>query len=183
MLFGSNPFTAELIHSNVKNYKYSWVWDKHNAGNFLVAKYQPLKITEDICVFSYGTANYYPILTDGFRNETKRNPVKQKSDLYTNIKSGIFKSGNNKKPTQRYPKNIISISNASHSGKKHPTQKPVPLLEYLIKTYSKEGDLVLDNCMGSGSTGVACVNTSRNFIGIELDKKYFEIAQNRIKNR
>lgn len=182
VLFGTQPFTSELIHSNIKNYKHSWVWHKKNAGNILVAKYQPLKTTEDICVFSSkGKAVYYPIFLEGHKDRTKEKPSKKKSDLFSGIKSGEFKHGQNKNGTQRYPKHLIEFSNASRKEHYHPTQKPVALLEYLIKTYTNENETVLDNCMGSGSTGVACKHTNRRFIGIELDDNYFEIAKKRIE--
>lgn len=181
VLFSTQPFTTELIHSNIKNYKHSWIWHKKNAGNMLVAKYQPLKTTEEICVFSSGgRVAYYPILSSGHKDRTKEKPCKKRTDLYSGIKSGYFAHGENKRGDQRYPKHLIEFSNASRNGKFHPTQKPVELLEYLIKTYSKEEDTVLDNCMGSGSTGVACANTGRKFIGIELDNTYFAKASERI---
>ena len=188
ILFGSQPFTSMLIASNVKNFKHQWIWNKSSAGNILVAKYQPLKIEEEILVFSKNSkkVNYYPIFIDGEKDRTKEKPTKKESDLFEDIKSGIFyKTEKNKKGTQRYPKNILNFSTQStecaNSKRIHPTQKPVILLEYLIKTYTLEGETVLDFTMGSGSTGVACVNTNRKFIGIELDEKYFEIAKNRIE--
>lgn len=183
-LFGTQPFTAELVHSNIKNFKHSWVWHKKNAGNILVAKYQPLKTTEEICVFSTGgKVVYYPIFSEGHKDRMKEKPTKKKSDLFGAIKSGYFKHGKNKEGHQRYPKHLIEFSNANHKGKLHPTQKPVALLEYLVKTYTNVGDTVLDNCMGSGSTGVACVNTGRRFIGMELDENYFNIAKERIEHQ
>ena len=184
VLFATQPFTTLLIGSNIKCYKHSWVWHKKNAGNILVAKYQPLKTTEDIVVFSKSgkRVNYYPIMTSGHKDRSKEKPRRKRSDLFSGIKSGEFKEGTNKKPDERYPKHLIEFSNASQKDRLHPTQKPVNLLEYLIKTYTKEGETVLDNCMGSGSTGVACINTNRNFIGIELDENYFNIAKERIEN-
>lgn len=184
VLFATQPFTTLLIGSNIKCYKHSWVWHKKNAGNILVAKYQPLKTTEDIVVFSKKgkRVNYYPIMTSGHKDRSKEKPTKKRSDLFSGIKSGEFKLGTNKNPDERYPKHLIEFSNASQKDRLHPTQKPVNLLEYLIKTYTKEGETVLDNCMGSGSTGVACINTNRNFIGIELDENYFNIAKERIEN-
>ena len=183
VLFGTQPFTSKLINSNIKNYKHSWVWHKKNASNIFVAKYQPLKTTEDIIVFSYKgrRVNYYPIMSSGHKDRTSEKPGRQKTDIFAPIKSGEFKHGDNKRGDERYPKHLIEFSNAKRTGQFHPTQKPVDLLEYLIKTYTNENELVLDFTMGSGSTGVACVNTNRKFIGIELDDKYFEIAGNRIK--
>lgn len=185
VLFGSEPFSTELRHSNLKMYKYDWIWNKRSAGNIFVAKYQPLKIHETISVFSNGRHNYYPIYERGHEDRTNEKPTDKKSDLFSNIKSGQFKVSKTNKPADaRYPKSIIEISKQATecaNGKAlHPTQKPVELLEYLIKTYTLEGDVVLDNCMGSGSTGVACVNTNRKFIGMELDEKYFNIAKQRI---
>jgi site-specific DNA-methyltransferase (adenine-specific) len=159
--------------SNIKQYKYDWVWDKKKGGNPLLSKIQPIKVTETISVFHSGI--YYPIMTPrdkpksrgsnkGFLSETTNNAFTE-----------------DKTYTEYYPKNIIEVSNASQVNKLHPTQKPVALLEYLIKTYTLEGETVLDNTMGSGSTGIACINTNRNFIGIEKDDKYFEIAKKRIE--
>lgn len=189
VLFGSQPFTSKLIHSNLKNFKHQWIWNKNSAGNMLVAKYQPLKIEEEIIVFTGKgeKVNYYPILTVNNRDRTKEKPSEKRSDMFSGIKSGkFFITNNNKKVTQKYPKNIINISaqatECNNYKRVHPTQKPVALLEYLIKTYTKEDELVLDFTMGSGSTGVACMNTNRDFIGIELDEKYFNIAKNRIEN-
>lgn len=190
VLFGSQPFTTNLIYSNMKNFKHQWIWNKNSAGNVLVAKYQPLKIEEEILVFTGKgeKVNYYPIFTiDSKRDLTKEKPSIKQSDLFSGIKSGKFyKTEKNKKGTQRYPKNIINISTQStecaNSKRVHPTQKPIELMEYLIKTYTNEGDLVLDFTMGSGSTGVACMNTNRKFIGIELDENYFNIAKERIEN-
>jgi site-specific DNA-methyltransferase (adenine-specific) len=185
VLFGSEPFSSRLRMSNIKNYKYDWVWNKHNAGNILIAKFQPLKITENVMVFSSGgTCNYYPILTETNENRAgESGKIKiNKEHAYGTIKSGRYIRGDNIKGTQRYPKNILDFSNACHKDKCHPTQKPVALLKYLIETYTKENETVLDFTMGSGSTGVACKLTNRNFIGIELDENYFKIAEQRINN-
>ena len=187
VLFGSQPFTSNLIYSNIKCFKHQWIWNKNSSGNILAAKYQPLKIEEEILVFtSKGErVNYYPIFTEG-RDESNHKPTLKKSNLLGEMKSGKFKTTEkNKKGNQRYPKNIINIFTQStecrSSQRLHPTQKPIELLEYLIKTYTKEGELVLDFTMGSGSTGVACMNTNRNFIGIELNEKYFDIAKERME--
>lgn len=190
ILFGSQPFTTSLIYSNIKHFKHQWIWNKGSAGNVLVAKYQPLKIEEEILVFTGKgeRVNYYPIFTiDNKRDLTKEKPNDIRSDMYNELKSEKFyKTDKNKKGTERYPKNIINISTqaseCANSKRVHPTQKPVALLEYLIKTYTNEGDLVLDFTMGSGSTGVAALNTNRRFVGIELDEKYFNIAVDRLKN-
>lgn len=173
VLFGSEPFSTELRHSNIKMYKYDWVWNKKLAGNGILAKRQPLKIHENIMVFN--TSIYMPQMTKG----------KLRKKMTGNIKESEITGGNSVVKEycndEYYPKSIIEVSAANmRKGRLHPTQKPVDLLEYLVKTYTNEGDVVLDNCMGSGSTGVACINTGRKFIGMELDKGYFDIACKRI---
>ena len=175
VLFGSEPFSSVLRMSNIKNYKYDWVWDKKKAGNIFIAKYQPMKTFENVMIFSKEKHNYYPIME-------KRDNVKKSKNYGTGESIGGNKVKEDKKYTytHRYPKAILEISNASQKGKVHPTQKPVALMEYLIKTYTNEGETVLDFTMGSGSTGVACMNTNRNFIGIEMDETYFKISQERI---
>ncbi len=170
-LFGSEPFSSYLRISNIKQYKYDWIWDKKKGGNIMNLKQQPYKVHEIISVFAGG--NYYPIMTD-----QKPRTGKTYSAGEAN---GIENYGDLRHYNKKYPKSIIDESNANQKGKQHPTQKPTKLLEYLIKTYTLEGETVLDNCMGSGSTGVACINTNRNFIGIEKDDKYFDIAKKRIK--
>ena len=159
--------------SNIKNYRHEWYWNKNNSAGFVTAKIRPFSIIENILVFSNNKANYYPQMET--RGKPRNKGGYSKSDNYNIIPS-------KSKSNEYYPKNLINISNASQKGKVHPTQKPVALLEYLIKTYTLEGETVLDNTMGSGSTGVACVNTGRNFIGIEKDDKYFEIAKKRIED-
>jgi site-specific DNA-methyltransferase (adenine-specific) len=172
-LFGSEPFSSHLRMSNIKDYKYDWVWNKKKGGNIFLSKYQPNKITEIISIFNAGL--YFPIME-------KRDKIKTSKNYGTGETMGGNRQKENKlyTYTHRYPKNIIEISNADQKGKQHPTAKPVSLLEYLIKTYTLENEAVLDNCMGSGSTGVACINTNRNFIGIEKDETYFKIAEKRI---
>lgn len=177
VLFGSEPFSTLLRHSNLKMYKYDWVWNKKKAGNIFLAKYQPMKIHENVMVFGKGSVVWYPIMMP-------REKVKKSKNYGTGETMG-----GNKRPentvytyTHRNPTTILEFSNAAQKGKKHPTQKPVALLEYLVKTYTNEGEVVLDNCMGSGSTGVACLNTNRKFIGVELDENYFNIAKDRIEN-
>ena len=189
LLFGSQPFTAELIHSNIKNYKHSWVWDKELCGAFALAKKRPMIVTEDIIVFSNNKCkkvNYYPIMVEAEKKNIRPINNGSSSSEATPVASGVAKSDINYNPKMRYPKNIIKQSKynkeCNQLNRVHPTQKPVELLEYLINTYTKEGDVVLDFTMGSGSTGVACINTNRKFIGIELDEKYFEIARNRIQD-
>ena len=168
VLFGSEPFSTLLRYSNLKMYKYDWVWKKSNVMGFLNAKKRPLKEIENIMVFN--SSLYFP---QGLvKNEKGKNcRGKQTESL------GKYEAVNKSEFTN-YPKTILDFK--SERGF-HPTQKPVALLEYLIKTYTNEGDVVLDNCMGSGTTCVACVNTNRHYIGFELDEKYFEIAKKRIK--
>lgn len=177
VLFGSEPFSSALRMSNIKNYKYDWVWDKKKAGNIFLAKYQPMKTFENVMIFSKERHNYYPIME-------KRDKIKKSKNYGTGESIGGNKTKEEKEYTytHKYPKAIIEVSNASQKGKVHPTQKPVALMEYLIKTYTNENELVLDFTMGSGTTGVACKNLNRKFIGIEMDDKYFEIAKKRIKD-
>ena len=172
VLFGSEPFSSALRMSNIKNYKYDWVWDKKNGGNPLNAKRQPLKVHEIISVFN--KHNYYPIKEK--RGKPRKKGGLKKQPLLTGNVDLNYTTFNN----EYYPKSIIEISNAGQKGKQHPTQKPVTLMEYLIKTYTNENETVLDFTMGSGSTGVAAKNTHRNFIGIEQDESYFKIAQERM---
>ena len=173
-LFGSEPFSSALRMSNIKNYKYDWIWDKVKPNGHLVAKYRPMQRIENISFFCNNKINYYPIMID--RNA----PKISKEYKRTEIMGGI-KKGSEKILKKKYPQNILVFSNASQKNRLHPTQKPVALLEYLIKTYTQENETVLDNCMGSGSTGVACLHTNRKFIGIELDDTYFKIAEERIE--
>jgi site-specific DNA-methyltransferase (adenine-specific) len=183
-LFGSGQFSYKLITSNEKLYKYKWIWFKSKRGNFVNAKNRPMTAYEEIMMFSNGnTAN-------GSRLKMRYSPqgLVAKRTI-RNDKSGTrFGTMAGKRPSHKqtvvseytnYPYDVLQF--ASVSKPIHPTEKPIALLEYLVKTYTNEGDLVLDNCMGSGSTGVACVNTGRDFIGIELDENYFDIAKNRIE--
>lgn len=178
VLFSAQPFTTKLIHSNLKHFRYCWYWKKNNKVGFPYAHYQPMRCIEDICVFYKKAPNYKP---QGLI--TLKKPKTRKKAALTD---SVFRI--NQSPQEyttkftNYPTHLLEFKNESSNNKKrfHPTQKPVSLLEYLVKTYTNEGDTVLDNCMGSGSTGVACVNTNRNFIGMELDKQYFEIATKRI---
>jgi site-specific DNA-methyltransferase (adenine-specific) len=174
ILFGSEPFSSNLRMSNLKMFKYDWIWDKKKGGNPLLSKIQPIKTYEIISVFGKGKVNYYPIMVD--RDKPKaRGKNKGKMSETTN---NVFTE--NKVYTQYYPKAIIEYSNANQRNKLHPTQKPVALFEYLIKTYTNENELVLDNCIGSGTTAIAALNTGRFFIGIEKEEKYVEIARKRI---
>lgn len=171
VLHAQQPFTSVLVMSNLNDYRHQWVWNKNNSAGFATAKLRPFAICEDILVFCKKKVNYYPIMTKG--------KMRKKGGYSSSDNYGI-------KPTVSvndlyYPKNLLEISNANQVGKVHPTQKPVALMEYLIKTYTNEGETVLDFTMGSGTTGVACVNTGRKFIGIEKDENYFNIAVERIK--
>lgn len=184
VLFGSEPFSSALRMSNIKNYKYDWVWDKVAGGNPLNNKIMPMKTTEVISIFGKGKINYYPIMTEA-KPENIRPDSKgeQKTDLLGNFKNG-FKSKSDK--TKRFPKHLIVFNSRNKEcnslNRIHPTQKPVALMEYLIKTYTLEGETILDFTMGSGTTGEACIKTNRNFIGIEDDIDIFKTAKDRISN-
>jgi site-specific DNA-methyltransferase (adenine-specific) len=167
-IFGSEPFSSALRMSNIKHYKYDWIWQKSNVMGFLNAKKRPLKETENISVFN--SKVYYP---QGLEINEKGKNIRGKQTETL----GKYEL-TNKSEYKNYPRTILQFK--SERGC-HPTQKPIALLEYLIRTYTNEGETVLDFTMGSGSTGVACVNTNRNFIGIELDEGYFNIAKNRIE--
>jgi site-specific DNA-methyltransferase (adenine-specific) len=174
VLTASQPFTSALVMSNIKMFKYCWTWDKVKPNGHLVAKIRPMQRTEDILVFGKNKINYNPIMVD------REKPERSKEYKRTEIMGGI-KKGSDKILKQKYPQTIIQISNASQKNKLHPTQKPVALFEYLIKTYTNEGDIVLDNCMGSGTTAIACINTNRKYIGFETDKGYFDIGNKRVE--
>jgi len=174
VLFGSEPFSSIMRMSNLKNYKYDWVWNKKNSGGGLLAKKQPLKICEIVSVFSFGTHNYYPQMTEGKMRNKKSYGSKEGSV------TGEIKAGNDKFNNLYFPKNIIEFSNANQNGKEHPTQKPVALFEYLIKTYTDENALVLDNTAGSGTTAIACLKTNRQFIVMEKEQKYYDIILKRV---
>ena len=188
VLFGSEPFSSALRLSNLDMYKYDWKWEKPNGANFLNFKYQPAKVHEDIMVFgksatSYsknGNMIYNPQMTEGTPYNQKSGQQRQDNGhvLGSTVRSPIKQVYTENNGT-RYPRSIQRFP--LDKDKLHPTQKPVALLEYLVKTYTNEGNIVLDNCMGSGSTGVACVNTNRRFIGIELDENYFNIAKERME--
>ena len=174
VLFANNPFGCKLIMSNLKNYKYSLVWEKNKFSDFLNAKRKPMKIHEDIHVFYKSQPTYNPQYTKGEPYE--RWNTQKAVDTQTNYNSHKENHVINKEGT-RLPTTVLRFKRVERP--EHPTQKPVDLLEWLIKTYTNEGETVLDSCMGSGSTGVACKNTKRNFIGIEIEKEYFEISKKR----
>lgn len=173
VLTASQPFTSALVMSNPKMYRHNWVWNKNNSAGFATAKIRPFSICEDVLIFGKNKVNYNPIMEE--RGKPRLKGGYSISDNYnlapSKSKSNIY-----------YPKNLLNISNANQNGKTHPTQKPVALFEYLIKTYTNEGDIVLDNCAGSGTTAIACINTKRDYILIEKEPKYFEIINERINN-
>lgn len=186
VLTASQPFTSALVMSNPKMFKYEWVWDKVSHTNPYVAKYRCLSVHENVLIFGKNAITYNPqkYYNGVVRNDKGKNG-KRLSELFINNDAGYTRNMDG----YANPKSIITIQRESISGTNenrsknslHPTQKPVALFEYLIKTYTNEGETVLDNCMGSGTTGVACKNTNRNFIGIEMDETYFNIAKTRIE--
>jgi len=183
-LFGSEPFSSKLRMSNSKLYKYDWIWVKSKASDFINANCRPMKKHEIISIFSFGKSS--PPISD------KNMKYFPQGIIYNDkkrIRKGTLGIGRDRKSQQgeyvskgtNYPNSLLEFSNKGKTI--HPTQKPVALLEYLIKTYTCENEIVLDNCAGSFSTGVACINTNRKFIGYELDEKYFEIGKNRLLDR
>ena len=186
-LFGQEPFSSMVRTSNLKLYRYDWVWQKQKPSNFQLMNYQPGRVQENIMIFSKAKAcytkngvkiSYFP------QKEKMETPRKANAKQYSDseLLHSYYKSNkdNIKIYTEKHPISILKYNTPEH--RVHPTQKPTDLLEYLIKTYTEENAVVLDNCMGSGSTGVACKNLNRNFIGIELDENYFNIAKERIEN-
>ena len=177
VLFSQMPFTAALVMSNPKMFRYEWIAEKSLATGFLNAKRMPMKAHENILVFYKKLPTYNAQMTKGKPYSITRRDI---GGQYLHN----FESIETKNEGTRCPRDVLRDLWQPYCGGKmyHPTQKPVPLLEYLIKTYTNEGDTVLDNCMGSGSTGVACVNTKRDFRGVELDENYFDIARRRIND-
>jgi len=185
VLTASQPFSSALVMSNPKLFKYEWIWRKNTGTGFATAKYQPLRYHESVLVFSKSKTNYNPIPTERFSEASKKmckNPVrgggkKTSSHISMEIVKVQYDS------ETKNPESVLEFKSVPNAGghKLHPTQKPVELFEYLIKTYTNEGETVLDNCMGSGTTAIACINTNRNFIGFELDKHYCDIANERIR--
>ena len=183
VLTASQPFTSFLITSNIKLYKYNWIWKKTRPTGFSHSKNMPLKDYEDICVFSKGIIqhahltnnrmNYYP---QGVRECNKK--IKRTSKGFEGTMERKSQTNEYVAKLENFPRMVLEIP--SEGKTIHPTQKPIALFEYLIKTYTQEGELVLDNCIGSGTTAIACINTNRNYIGFELNKKYYELAKNRI---
>jgi site-specific DNA-methyltransferase (adenine-specific) len=187
VLFGKEPFSSKLRVSNLDMYKYDWIWVKDTKSNFMQANHQPLNNVELISVFGKGYVReikdkvmmtYNPQFSEG--KEYKLPKVSKTTDLFgENHKNGVYKHYD-RDTSKRYPYNIIQFN--MDKPKVHPTQKPVALLEYLINTYTNEGEIVLDSCMGSGTCGVACRNLNRNFIGIEKEEKYYNIAKKRLED-
>lgn len=190
VLTAQQPFSSMLVMSNLKLFKHTFIWEKDKCANFLAGSYQPLKIHEEILVFSKGgfthnariKATYNSQLTDR-KPRVKDNSIKDRSDgmnaLLPRPNPTKLKSSDNFMADKNLAKSVIYFA-TEHKDRLHPTQKPIALMEYLIKTYTNEGETVLDNCMGSGTTGVACKKTGRHFIGIEKDEKYFELAVRRV---
>jgi len=187
VLFSAQPFTSILVGSNLKMFKYEWVWDKVVPTNHLNAKRQPMRLHENICVFYKKQCTYNRQMTDKPKEYQRPNRKLVKDAFYETKNYGDAKRGfaEDSDHTKTNPKTIIQYSNGNGYSKKsnHPTQKPLELLDYLVKTYTNENDIVLDNTMGSGTTAIACMNTNRNFIGIELDKHYFAIAKKRMEEK
>ncbi len=182
ILFSSGLFTYKLIESNIKNFKYKLIWKKNVPTGMSSAKFRPMKYYEEICIFNEGIGTYNPIMKER---------VGEKKECYNGYDHYCGKSNhvNYEKQKKKYDPNFVQPSDVlefnvvpNRNGKLHPTQKPIDLVEWLLKTYSNENEIILDNCMGSGTTGIACLNTNRNFIGIEKEKEYFDIAEKRIKN-
>ena len=179
VMTAAQPFTTTLIASNMQMFKYCWVWDKHIPRGFQVAKYRPMNRHEDVCVFGNGKIKYNPQMIERDKPVTVKNYSK-KQKVSSNDIGKYNDESKSFTYTHRNPDTIIEGCWEANAGKVHPTQKPVALMEYLIKTYTNENETVLDFCMGSGTTGLAAKNLNRNFIGIEKDAGYFEIAKQRL---
>jgi DNA modification methylase len=177
-LTAQTPFDKILGYSNLKLLRYEWIWEKDRASGHLNSHKMPMKAHENILIFYKKLPTYNPQMTTGHKPSNKSGKRKKETTNYGKFENLI--SGGQ---TTRYPRSVqkFNVVNSQHNPI-HPTQKPVELFEYLIKTYTNEGEVVLDNCMGSGTTAIACINTNRNFIGFELDKHYCEIANKRIEN-
>lgn len=176
VLTASQPFTSALVMSCPEWYRYDWVWEKGNATGFFNAKKMPLRAHESVLVFYDSLPTYNPQKTKDHKRSTAKKKVVESECYGKDVSKSLYDS------TERYPRSVQFFSSDKQKGNFHPTQKPVALMEYLIKTYTNEGETVLDFTMGSGTTGVACVNTGREFIGIEKDINYFKTAEYRINN-
>lgn len=176
VLTASQPFTSALIMSQPKNFKYEWIWEKSKATGHALCKKRPMKAHESVVVFCRGTVPYNPQMTDG-------EPYKKRGGVVEDPAFSVGLHRNDNDSGKRYPRSVQYFKTAeSEPGSTfHPTQKPLALMEYLVRTYTNEGETVLDNCMGSGTTGVACKRSGRDFIGIEMDPVYFAIAKDRIE--
>ena len=184
VLTASQPFTSALVMSNADAFRHEWIWEKSKASNFLLARKQPLKAHESALTFCFGTPPYYPQKTAGkpYSGEKRAGKKGSNSEVVNDVPNPQFRTGS--ADGTRFPRSVQYFATPESEGATfHPTQKPVTLMEYLIRTYTNEGDVVLDNCMGSGTTGVACVNTGRKFIGIERDDGYFRIGSDRMAKR
>lgn len=189
VLFSQQPFTSALIMSNIEMWKYNWIWKKDNGSNFLNAHHQPLKITEDICVFGYAATteskkgvylNYNPQMRQGFKPYQCVSGAQRKDTAMVRGKCRAQNGGTlTVSDGNRFPINILDYKRDKE--RLHPTQKPVDLIAYLIRTYSHPGDIILDNTIGSGTTAVAAIREKRHFIGFELNREYYDIAVKRIK--
>jgi DNA modification methylase len=179
VLTASQPFTSALVMSNIKDFKYCWVWEKSRPTGHLNANRMPLKNVEDVAVFYSSQVTYIPQMTSGTPNHVTDGHIRQSQA--TNNCYGKFSNVIQRQTSIKFPKQLLRFQQQDPTKILHPTQKPVALMEYLIRTYTNEGETVLDNTMGSGTTGVACANTGRRFIGIERDDKYFAIAKERIE--
>ena len=178
VLFAQTPFDKVLGYSNLKLLKYEWIWEKDRASGHLNAKKMPMKAHENILVFYKKLPTYNPQKTTGHKPSNVSGKRKKETTNYGHFENMI--SGGQ---TDRYPRSVIEFNVVNSQHKQiHPTQKPVALFEYLIKTYTNENEIILDNCMGSGTTAISALNTNRKFIGFELDKGYYDIANERINN-
>lgn len=176
VFFSAQPFTFDLVASNRKNFKYSWVWKKNFSTNFLHAKRQPLRNTEDIVVFYRKSGKYYPQKSEG-HPPTQSAKGFSEGKLWSGVNKRDYKGGD----TTRFPTSILEFDAVDQKNRIHPTQKPIELLKYLLRTYTLENETVLDFCMGSGSMGEACLEENRNFIGIEKDHEIFVSAKTRLE--
>lgn len=174
VLFSSQPFTTDVINSNRKSFKYCWYWIKNQGTNFFHAKKMPIRKVEEILVFN--SKIYYPQMTDGHKPTNSAKGCSNGSVYYGKNKRDYIGGS-----TKRFPTNILEYKCVNNYKRSHPSEKPIELLQFLVKTYTKEGELILDNCIGVGTTAIAAINTNRHFIGFELEKKYFDIANDRIK--
>lgn len=174
ILFSSQPFTTDVINSNRKSFKYCWYWIKNQGTNFFHAKKMPIRKVEEILVFN--SKIYYPQMTDGHKPTNSAKGCSNGSVYYGKNKRDYIGGS-----TKRFPTNILEYKCVNNYKRSHPSEKPIELLQFLIKTYTTEGELILDNCIGVGTTAIAAINTNRHFIGFELEKKYFDIANDRIK--